>query len=195
MCNLINFVENNPATRNSFSCGQSKQACSMYHTNYHVRMDKTSLILNYGQTPLVKTRYLEYLNNEENPYGENTIVAIMCYTGYNVEDAILINEGALKRGLFRTTYYTTYTAHEEKEKQGDVTTQTTFSNIESEMNLIQNTKPNHDYSKLDEQGLIRVNTEINDETIMIGMVSSNSEDEKLTDHSKTTKKGPTRYCR
>ena len=189
MCNLINFVENNPATRNSFSCGQSKQACSMYHTNYHVRMDKTSLILNYGQTPLVKTRYLEYLNNEENPYGENTIVAIMCYTGYNVEDAILINEGALKRGLFRTTYYTTYTAHEEKEKQGDVTTQTTFSNIENEMNLIQNTKPNHDYSKLDEQGLIRVNTEINDETIMIGMVTSNSEDEKLTDHSKTTKKG------
>ena len=189
MCNQINFVENNPATRNSFSCGQTKQACSMYHTNYHVRMDKTALILNYGQTPLVKTRYLEYLNQEENTYGENTIVAIMCYTGYNVEDAILINEGALKRGLFRTTYFTTYETHEEKEKQGDVTTQTTFSNIESEMNMIQKLKPNHDYSKLDEQGLIRVNSEINDETIMIGMVSNNSEDEMLTDHSKTTKKG------
>ena len=189
MCNQINFVENNPATRNSFSCGQSKQACSMYHTNYQVRMDKTSLILNYGQTPLVKTRYLEYLNNEENPYGENTIVAIMCYTGYNVEDAILVNEGALKRGLFRTTYFTTYEAHEEKEKQGEITTQTTFSNIENDMNLIKKTKQGHDYSKLDEQGLIRVNTEVNDETIMIGMVTSSSEDDMLSDHSKTTKKG------
>ena len=105
----------------------------MYHTNYQVRMDKTALILNYGQNPLVKTRYLDYLNKEENPYGENAIVAIMCYTGYNVEDAILVNEGALKRGLFRTTYFTTYEAHEEKEKQGEETTQTTFSNIENDM--------------------------------------------------------------
>jgi DNA-directed RNA polymerase II subunit RPB2 len=189
MCNQINFLENNPATRNSFSCGQTKQACSMYHTNYQVRMDKTALILNYGQTPLVKTRYLEYLNREENPYGENAIVAIMCYTGYNVEDAILVNEGALKRGLFRTTYFTTYEAHEEKEKQGEITTQTSFSNIENVMNSITNTKLGHDYSKLDEQGLIRVNTEVNDETIMIGMVTSSSEDDTLSDHSKTTKKG------
>ena len=189
MCNQINFLENNPATRNSFSCGQTKQACSMYHTNYQVRMDKTALILNYGQNPLVKTRYLDYLNKEENPYGENAIVAIMCYTGYNVEDAILVNEGALKRGLFRTTYFTTYEAHEEKEKQGEVTTQTTFSNIENDMSMIKKTKQSHDYSKLDEQGVIRVNSEVDDETIMIGMVTSSSEDDMLTDHSKTTKKG------
>ena len=78
MCNLINFPENNPATRNSFSCGQSKQACSLYHTNYNMRMDKTAVLLNYGQVPLVKSRYLEFIDNEENPYGENTIVAIIC---------------------------------------------------------------------------------------------------------------------
>ena len=40
----------------------------------------------------------------------------MCYTGFNVEDAVIINEGALQRGLFRTTYYNTYEAHEEIEK-------------------------------------------------------------------------------
>ena len=81
MCNLINYPENNPATRNSFSCGQSKQACSMYHTNHQVRMDQTAVVLNSGQVPLVKSRFLQYINNEENPYGENTIVAITCYTG------------------------------------------------------------------------------------------------------------------
>ena len=69
-----------------FSCGQSKQACSIYHTNYHVRMDKSAIILNYGQIPLLKTRYLQYFNKEEIPYGENTIVAIMCYSGYNMEE-------------------------------------------------------------------------------------------------------------
>jgi DNA-directed RNA polymerase beta subunit len=76
----------------------------MYSTNHHVRLDKAAVVLNYGQKPLVKSRYLEYVNRGENPYGENAIVAIMCYTGYNVEDAILVNEGALKRGLFQTTY-------------------------------------------------------------------------------------------
>jgi DNA-directed RNA polymerase II subunit RPB2 len=189
MCNLINFPENNPATRNSFSCGQSKQACSLYHTNHQVRMDKTAVVLVSGQNPLVKSRYLEHINNESNPYGENAIVAIMCYTGYNVEDAVLINEGALKRGLFRTTYYTTYEAHEEKTKSGDVSVDKVFTNIENEANVI-GTKPGHDYSKLDKYGIIKEGTEVDDKTILIGLCASSSanRDQKL-DMSKTTKKG------
>ena len=46
--------------------------------------------------PITKSRYLKYFTNEEQPYGENAIVAIMCYSGYNVEDAIIFNEGSLK---------------------------------------------------------------------------------------------------
>ena len=60
---MIIFPENNPATRNSFSCGQSKQASSLYHTNYQVRMDKSGIILNSGQNPLVRSRYLKHINN------------------------------------------------------------------------------------------------------------------------------------
>jgi len=189
MCNLINFPENNPATRNSFSCGQSKQACSMYHTNHQVRMDKTAVVLVSGQIPLVKTRYLEHINHQENPYGENSIVAIMCYTGYNVEDAVLINEGALKRGLFRTTYYSTYESHEEKSKTGDVTINKVFTNIESEDKVV-GTKPGYDYSKLDKYGLIRENTQIDDKTVLIGLTGSSSANSEVKmDMSKTPKKG------
>jgi DNA-directed RNA polymerase beta subunit len=61
MCNQINYLEHNPVTRNSFSCGQSKQACSLYHTNYTLRMDKTAVVLNSGQIPLVKSRYMKYI--------------------------------------------------------------------------------------------------------------------------------------
>ena len=96
MCNLIIFPENNPPSRNAFSCGQSKQACSLYHSNFDVRMDKTAVILNNGQIPIIKTRFLEYINNEELPYGENAIVAIMCHGGYNMEDSILINQSSLQ---------------------------------------------------------------------------------------------------
>ena len=189
MSNLIDFPENNPATRNSFSCGQSKQACSLYHTNYQLRMDKTAVVLDNGQVPLVKTRYLEYINREENPYGENAIVAIMCYTGYNVEDAVLVNEGALKRGLFRTTYYTTYEAHEEKSKIGGATVDKVFTNIESESNVT-GTKPGYDYSKLDKYGLIRENTPVDDKTVLIGVTASGSDNkDSRLDGSKVPKKG------
>ena len=193
MCNQINYIEHNPATRNSFSCGQSKQACSLYHTNYTLRMDKTAVVLNYGQIPLIKSRYMKYINHEENPYGENAIVAVMCFTGYNVEDAILINEGALKRGLFRTTYYSTYESHEEKDTKGDTTFLKTFHNIEqliAENNIV-GTKPGYDYSKLNEFGIIQENIEIDEKTVIIGSVSSASGSGSLKkkDESKVPKKG------
>ena len=101
-------------------------------------MDKSAIILNYGQIPLLKTRYLQYFNKEEIPYGENTIVAIMCYSGYNMEDSVLINEGALHRGLFNTTYYTTYECHEELKKSSEGTSQTIFNNIQNNANIIGN---------------------------------------------------------
>ena len=196
MCNQIIFPENNPPTRNSFSCGQSKQAVSMYHTNHQVRMDKTAVLLNSGQRPLVGSRYSQYINNNENPYGENAIVAIMCYTGYNVEDAVLINEGALKRGLFRTTYYTTYEAHEENSQSNDGSNiNTVFTNIESTVNIV-GTKPGYDYSKLDEFGIIRENTVVKDKTVLIGLSTNSSgsvSKDIRTDGSKTPKKGQLGY--
>ena len=173
MCNMINYLEHNPVTRNSFSCGQAKQACSVYHSNYQLRMDKTSVLLNNGQIPLVKSRYVKYINNEENPNGVNTIVAIMCYTGYNVEDAILINEGALQRGLFRTTYYSTYEAHEEKKEKGDVSYVKAFANIDKLIaeGAIVGTRPEFEYNHLNPEGLIWENTPVNDRTVLIGLAS------------------------
>jgi DNA-directed RNA polymerase II subunit RPB2 len=191
MCNLIPFPQNNPATRNSFSCGQSKQSVSLYHTNYQVRMDKSAVVLANPQIPLIKTRYMKTINGEENMYGENTIVAIMCFTGYNVEDAVLINEGAIKRGLFRTTYYSTYETHEEKvmNSEGKVETEKIFTNIENATDII-GTKPDYEYNHLDQYGIVREGTEIHDKMVLIGM--SSIVDPKLSirkDNSKVPKKG------
>jgi DNA-directed RNA polymerase II subunit RPB2 len=191
MCNMINFLEHNPASRNSFSCGQSKQACSLYSTNYQLRMDKSAVVLNNGQLPLVKSRYLQYINHEEHPYGENAIVAIMCYTGYNVEDAVLINESALQRGLFRTTYYTTYSAHEEREIRNNViTSDKTFANVPEMEEEVQGMKPDHDYSHLNEYGLVPEETLVHDKLILIGQTSMvESGSTRRVDCSKGPKKG------
>ena len=187
MGNLIIYPENNPLPRNSFSCGQSKQAVSMYHSNYQMRIDKMGVVLNYGQIPLIKSRYLEYINNEEQPYGINAIVAIMSYTGYNVEDAILINEGSLNRGIFRTTYYSMYEEREESSKVSGLSN-SKFANIEK--NKVTGTKPGYDYSHLDDYGMIKENTPVNDKMILIGKISSNLENKDLwSDASAKPKKG------
>ena len=191
MGNLIIYPENNPVTRNAFSCGQSKQAVSVYHSNYQMRIDKMGVILNYGQIPLVKSRYLEYINNEEQPYGVNAIVAIMCYTGYNVEDAILINEAAIHRGIFRTTYYSMYEAREESSK---ITGNTSSKFVNVEKNNVIKKKRDCDYSQLDDHGLIRENTELNDKMILIGKVNNNMENKDvLIDDSVKPKKGQLGY--
>ena len=188
MGNLIIYPENNPGTRNQFSCGQSRQACSLYSTNHQFRTDKTSVVLNNTQVPIVKSRYMNYINNEENCYGENLIVAIMCYTGYNVEDAVLINEGSLKRGLFSTTYYSCYETHEEKSLENSIN-EKVFSNVENMDNVIKK-KPNYDYSKLNNYGIINENEQINDKTILIGMTSNNIDNPNYRiDMSKAPKKG------
>jgi len=187
MGNLIIYPENNPVTRNSFSCGQSKQAVSVYHSNYQMRIDKMGVILNYGQIPLIKSRYLEYINNEEQPYGVNAIVAIMAYTGYNVEDAILINEGSILRGMFRTTYYSSYESREESSKISGMNN-SKFANIEK--NNVIGKKKGFDYSFLDDHGLIKENTELNDKMILIGKINSNLENKDVwIDDSIKPKKG------
>jgi DNA-directed RNA polymerase beta subunit len=191
MGNLIIYPENNPVTRNAFSCGQSKQAVSVYHSNYQMRIDKMGVVLNYGQIPLIKSRYLEYINNEEQPYGVNAIVAIMSYTGYNVEDAILINEASVKRGIFRTTYYSMYESREESSKiTGN--TSSKFANIEK--NNVIKKKRDCDYSHLDDHGLIRENTELNDKIVLIGKMNNNIENKDVfIDDSVKPKKGQLGY--
>ena len=192
MGNQVIFPENNPLPRNLFSCGQSKQAISMYHTNFDTRFDKMGVILNYGQIPLLKSRYLKYINNEEQPYGINVIVAIACYGGYNVEDSILFNEAAINRGLFHNTYYNTYETYEESSKVNNTTVDSRFANIEKE-NVI-GLKPGYDYSNLDDSGLIKENIYLDDKSVIIGKVLTNiSNPDTFIDSSVFAKKGQEGY--
>jgi DNA-directed RNA polymerase II subunit RPB2 len=212
MGNQVVFPENNQLPRDLFACGQAKQAVSLYHSNYQVRMDKMGVILNNGQIPLIKSRYLKYINEEEHPCGENTIVAIMCLNGYNVEDSILFNEGALKRGLFRTTYFTTYESKEESATRGGgsgggsagggdsrsggrmmgSSTNSYFANIESK-NVV-GLKEGFDYSELDQYGLVKENTYVNDKTVLIGKITDNPDDKEVfIDDSSFPKKGQEGY--
>jgi DNA-directed RNA polymerase beta subunit len=189
MGNQICFPENNPVARNVFGCGQAKQAASLYHSNYQVRIDKMGVIINNGEVPIVKSRYLDLINHEEHPCGFNAIVAIMSFNGYNVEDSILFNEASIKRGMFRITYYNMYEAREESSSVRGVQRDTRFANIQKEGAI--GIKPGYDYSYLDDNGLIRENTEMDDKKVVIGMgsVSIHNEGGQMRDMSTMPKKG------
>ena len=103
----IPLANHNQAPRNIFSGAQGKQAVGVYATNFNNRLDTMSYVLHYPQKPLVSTRYMELFNCNKLPFGENLIVAIACYTGYNQEDSIMINKASVERGMFNMTYFKT----------------------------------------------------------------------------------------
>jgi hypothetical protein len=171
----------------------------MYNTSFLQRFDKMGVVLNNGQIPLVKTRYLKYFNDEQNPYGQNALVAIMSYNGYNVEDSILFNEGSIKRGLFRTSYYNMYETREEsKQSSGDrIDTRVLNMNDYQQKNAITNAGrgEGYDYSNLDSNGLIIENTPVSEKSVLIGQVVSESKNSegKVVDASIRPKKGQIGY--
>ena len=101
----IPFPEHSQAPRNVFSCQQTKQAVGTYSTAYNTRFDTFGYILNYPQKALVTTRYKKYTHVDKLPYGVNCIVAIACYSGYNQEDAIILNKSSVERGMFQNVYF------------------------------------------------------------------------------------------
>jgi DNA-directed RNA polymerase II subunit RPB2 len=191
MGNMVVFPENNQLPRDLFSCGQGKQGVSTYHSNWQNRIDKMGIILNYGQNPIVQSRYYNYVTKDTHPYGENAIVAISCYNGYNVEDALIFNKSAIDRGLFRTTYLNMYETREEAENVGGGVIDKQFANVTKE-NVLR-MKPGYDYAYLDSQGLIKENTYMNDKIVVIGKMVLSSLDGSKTDESIVPKKGQKGY--
>lgn len=91
-----------------------KQAIGTYATNFQHTMSTLQSVLFYPQKPLVTTRSMKYVHFADMPAGQNAIVAIACYTGYNQEDSVIMNQSSIDRGLFRSMALRTYSEREKK---------------------------------------------------------------------------------
>jgi DNA-directed RNA polymerase subunit B len=87
-----------------------KQSLGIYAANYLVRVDTDVSVLHYPQKPIVKSFMYDYLNLY--PAGQNLVVAIMPFEGYNMSDAVVLNKASIDRGLGRSTYFRPYTSTE-----------------------------------------------------------------------------------
>jgi DNA-directed RNA polymerase subunit B len=107
---IIPYPEHNQSPRNSYEAAMSKQALGINLTNFPNRVDSRSHILHYPQIPLVKTKPMEIIGYTERPSGQNCVVAILSFEGYNMEDAIIFSKASIERGLVRSTFSRIYEA-------------------------------------------------------------------------------------
>ncbi|CAL5350659.1 unnamed protein product [Camellia sinensis] len=98
---LIPFPHHNQSPRNTYQCAMGKQAMGNIAYNQLCRMDTLIYLLVYPQRPLLTTRTIELVGYDKLGAGQNATVAVMSYSGYDIEDAIVMNKASLDRGFGR----------------------------------------------------------------------------------------------
>lgn len=102
---LIPYLNHNQSPRNTYQCAMGKQAMGTIGFNQHNRIDSLMYLLVYPQAPLVKTKTIELIGFDQIPAGQNATVAIMSYSGFDIEDALVLNKASLDRGFGRCIVY------------------------------------------------------------------------------------------
>lgn len=178
LASCIPFPDHNQAPRNTYQAAMGKQAMGMYLSNFDKRMDKTSYVLSSPMRPLVDTRIMNILKLNDIPSGEMVVVAIASYSGYNQEDSLIFNRGAIDRGLFASTIYHTE-KDEDKKVQGDQEVRCKPDKTRTSGIKFAN------YEKLSENGFMPENTLVESKDIIMGKVVPIRENKN--DHTKVIK--------
>ncbi|KAE9984006.1 hypothetical protein EG328_009263 [Venturia inaequalis] len=159
---IIPFPDHNQSPRNTYQSAMGKQAMGVMLTNYNLRMETMVNVLYYPQKPLATTRSMEYLKFRELPAGQNAIVAIACYSGYNQEDSVIMNQSSIDRGLFRSLFFRTYTDSQKRVGMNIV------EDFEKPVRADTLRMKHGTYDKLDDDGIIAPGVRVSGEDIIIG---------------------------
>ncbi len=162
---LVPFGNFNQSSRLIIGSKNQKQAVGFYAANYPVRMDMDINLLHYPQQPLVKTGIHSVFGCEKNPAGQNIVVAIMCYDGYNMEDGIILNKASVERGMGRSTYYRP-TETVELRYAGGLTDEISIPDKD-----VKGYKSEEDYKFLEEDGIIYPESKVKEGQVVIGKTS------------------------
>lgn len=102
---IIPYPHHNQSPRNTYQCAMGKQAMGTIGLNQRSRIDSLMYLLVYPHRPMVKTKTIELINFEDLPAGQNATVAVVSYSGYDIEDAIVMNRSSIDRGFGRCQVY------------------------------------------------------------------------------------------
>ncbi|XP_060076797.1 DNA-directed RNA polymerase I subunit RPA2-like [Ylistrum balloti] len=102
---LTPFSDFNQSPRNIYQCQMGKQTMGTpCHALGH-RSDNKLYRIQTPQTPMVRPYMYDYYNIDEYPVGTNAVVAVISYTGYDMEDAMILNKSSFERGFGHATVH------------------------------------------------------------------------------------------
>ncbi|MBI5036303.1 DNA-directed RNA polymerase subunit B [Candidatus Micrarchaeota archaeon] len=161
----VPFPEYNMAPRVLMAAQHTKQSLGLYASNFNLRTDTLAHLLHYPQQPLTQTRAYRTLENYKRASGQNFVVAILSYEGFNMNDAVVVNKSAIDRAMARSTFYRTYNTEERRYPGGQK------DKIGKPEEFVQGFLGDEAYASLDEDGIVSPETTVKADAILVGKTS------------------------
>ncbi len=143
----------------------TKQSLGLYASNFNRRSETRGYLLYYPQRPLVQTEVYNLLNLYKRASGQNFVVAVLSYSGYNMHDAVVVNKAAVERGLGRSVFLRTYSTEERRYPGGQ------RDAFEVPQEYVQGYLGPDAYSKLDSTGFISPEESVGPNAVLVGKTS------------------------
>lgn len=162
---LVPYANFGQSSRLNRGSKTQKQALGLYASNFLLRMDTDVSILQYPQKPIVRSFMHDVINFDKHPSGQNVTIALMSFDGYNMEDAIILNQGSVDRGLGRSYYFRPYSVDEIRYQGGLV------DEIGMPDKEVKGYRTEAAYRFLEEDGIVYPEAKISEEEVLIGKTS------------------------